>query len=178
MSILLERFAGFWRRGLASLLDEVITMIPSYFMGQAALYLIYFLFIRDTPFENAFSPGMKNYVGIFAGFFVSVPYEIGFHYLKGWTPGKRVLGIVVRDYKTRGPLTLKQCVVRYLGQIVSMIPFGAGYLMAAWDPEKRALHDLMAGTISYTFRKNPLEEVPEEDSTTKKGIDRSQEPSV
>ena len=127
------------------------------FRSQAALYLIFLIVVKDTSFDQAFPESTKNSIGIAAGFFISIPYEIGFHYFKGWTPGKRALGVIVRDYKTKGPLSLRQCVLRYIGQIIAILPFGAGFLMAAWDKEKRGLHDLIAGTISYKFQNNPLE---------------------
>lgn len=157
MSLILVHFAGFWRRALGAILDELLTMLPSYLLGQAALYVIYFLFLRGTSFDQAIPEATKNFIGLGAGFFVSTPYEIGFHYWKGWTPGKRVLRVIVRDYKTKGPLSLKQCILRYFGKVIALIPFGAGFLMAAWDKEKRGLHDLIAGTVSYTFEEDPLE---------------------
>jgi uncharacterized RDD family membrane protein YckC len=35
---------------------------------------------------------------------------------------------------------------RMVASILSGIPFGLGYLWAAWHPEKRTWHDSLAGT--------------------------------
>ena len=43
-------------------------------------------------------------------------------------------------------LTLGAAVIRYFGQILSGIIAGIGFLMAAFDDEKRALHDRLAET--------------------------------
>ena len=53
---------------------------------------------------------------------------------------------------------MKQSVVRTVGYALSYAPLGAGFLMAAIHPEKRALHDLIAGTVSITKeRREPRE---------------------
>jgi uncharacterized RDD family membrane protein YckC len=64
----------------------------------------------------------------------------------GATPGKRILGIHVVDYKTGMEISNAQAVVRYVGYIASSIILMMGFLMVAFRRDKRALHDLMAGT--------------------------------
>jgi uncharacterized RDD family membrane protein YckC len=48
------------------------------------------------------------------------------------------------------PISMKQSVIRSIGYAISYLPLAAGYLMAAFHPEKRALHDLLAGTVSIS----------------------------
>jgi uncharacterized RDD family membrane protein YckC len=69
----------------------------------------------------------------------------------GATPGKKLLGLVVCDSSGAVGLPLGRAFVRWLGYLVSAIPLGAGYLVALFEPQKRALHDLMAG--SYVGRR-------------------------
>lgn len=69
-----------------------------------------------------------------------------YHYVSGQTPGKRIVGVRVVDQGTLGYLSLGQSVGRYAGSQVSGCLCGVGYLMAAFNPEKRALHDYIAGT--------------------------------
>lgn len=145
-----QSFANFWVRGIASLIDEVITTVPSYFLGELAVWLL------SSIFDVQISVQMKSFVGFAAGFFISIPYHIAFLPVMGWTPGKRLFNLVVVDYKTKKKLSWKQSFFRYLAQIVSMVPLGAGYLMALFDPEKRALHDLIAGTIVYKENKTGI----------------------
>ncbi|MEA1918610.1 MAG: RDD family protein, partial [Campylobacterota bacterium] len=45
------------------------------------------------------------------------------------------------------PLSNKQLIIRYIGYIVSIIPLMIGFFMVAFRSDKRALHDLLAGTV-------------------------------
>lgn len=81
-------------------------------------------------------------------------YVTGFNGSRGATPGKQLLGLrVVRADGSR--LGYGRAFLRRAAELVSAITFGAGYLMAAFHPEKRALHDLMAGTRVIRVR-NPF----------------------
>jgi uncharacterized RDD family membrane protein YckC len=63
----------------------------------------------------------------------------------GATPGKMAtkLSIVNAD---GSPVSYGKACGRYFAQIVSSLACCIGYLMVAWDPEKRALHDRICGT--------------------------------
>lgn len=65
---------------------------------------------------------------------------------KGATPGKMALSmeIVMADGR---PLTTSAAVLRYIGYIVNVATLGIGYLMIAFTPQKRGLHDYIAGTV-------------------------------
>ena len=61
------------------------------------------------------------------------------------TPGKMACGLKV--VTTSGmALTSRQALGRAASEILSELTCGIGYIMAAFDHEKRALHDHMAGT--------------------------------
>jgi uncharacterized RDD family membrane protein YckC len=66
---------------------------------------------------------------------------------KGATPGKSVLGLRIVDAETGGAPTLGRFALRYIGYLVSALPFGLGYLWALWDPRRQGWHDKMAGTV-------------------------------
>lgn len=73
-------------------------------------------------------------------------YFIGFEASR-WqaTPGKRLLGLRVRD--TDGnPLSLLQSSARFLAGSVSWLSLNLGHALAGWRKDGRALHDLIAGT--------------------------------
>ena len=63
----------------------------------------------------------------------------------GATLGKRALGLRVITERG-GPISLSLDTVRYLAQLVSSATLSIGYIMAAFDPEKRALHDRICNT--------------------------------
>lgn len=60
------------------------------------------------------------------------------------TIGKDAFGLIINDTHNK-QLNLKQTSVRVLGRIVCIFTLGGGYLLAAL-PQKRGLHDMIAGT--------------------------------
>jgi uncharacterized RDD family membrane protein YckC len=67
----------------------------------------------------------------------------------GQSVGKAILGLrVVRRgaESSTERLALWRCFVRGTGYWLSAIPFGFGFLLAAFDKEHRTLHDRLAGT--------------------------------
>ena len=67
----------------------------------------------------------------------------------GTSPGKKALGLAVEG-KTPSPegggIGLLRAVIRAAGYLVSGLVLGIGFLMIAFTPEKRGLHDRIAGT--------------------------------
>lgn len=61
------------------------------------------------------------------------------------TIGKDAFGLIVNDLNDK-QLTLKKATIRVLGRFVCNLTLGCGYLLAAVPPQKRGLHDLIAGT--------------------------------
>lgn len=49
-------------------------------------------------------------------------------------------------------LELGPAVLRYLGYFASTLLLGIGYLMVAFTPQKRGLHDYIAGTVVVRAR--------------------------
>jgi uncharacterized RDD family membrane protein YckC len=66
----------------------------------------------------------------------------------GWqaTVGKRIMGLQVTDAEG-GRLSFMHALMRMLAKIVSYIPFGLGFAMAAFTARKQALHDLIVKTL-------------------------------
>lgn len=59
--------------------------------------------------------------------------------------GKQALGIVVADQRGR-PIRFGQASLRFFMTAFSWLTLNLGHAMAAWRRDKRALHDLLAGT--------------------------------
>ncbi|MFP4642130.1 MAG: RDD family protein [Dehalococcoidia bacterium] len=116
------RYAGFWRRLAAYLVDCTIIGVMV---------------------------GILNPFGVF-GFvlpsIIAVVYFIGFWAWIGQTPGKAALGVkIVRLDGT--PINLGTAILRFIGYIISCLILCIGFLMIAFHVQKRGLHDLIAGTI-------------------------------
>ncbi|HSS65544.1 MAG TPA: RDD family protein [Gammaproteobacteria bacterium] len=67
-----------------------------------------------------------------------------------WTHGGQTLGMRAWGVRLLGRrasrVSWRECLVRYLAALLSLIPFGVGFLWAGVDREKRAWHDRISGT--------------------------------
>jgi len=70
---------------------------------------------------------------------------------RGATPGKRALGlrVVTGDGQRLSP---RRAVWRHFAKSLSFLLVGIGLFMAGWTPRKRALHDILAGTVVVKVR--------------------------
>ena len=98
---------------------------------------------------------------------ITTPYYVVGQHKYGTTIGKRMLNVYIVSAADKQRITLKQSVVRYSSYLVSYLPFCAGYIMAAFHPEKRALHDLIAGTVAIVKpRQKRASDLPAADITS------------
>lgn len=123
-------YAGFWMRFVAAIIDGFI-------LGAVQIALT--LAIDDQASVSGLS------------FLVSMVYTVGFWIAEGATPGKMAMGCKVVEVSGE-PLSAGRAFGRYFAQILSALTFGIGYLMIAFTPEKRGLHDYIAGTVVVKTR--------------------------
>lgn len=71
------------------------------------------------------------------------------------TVGKIALGIYVTD-REGDPIDFRQASIRFWAKIISTLTLMLGWLMPAFTPRKRALHDILAGTLVLTRATVPL----------------------
>ena len=141
--------AGFWVRLSAQMVDGLILGLIQF----AFIFLPMIAYLYNTGMSMMLDPQMAAMsvppiltlipaaiVILYVLYFVAL--TAGKH--QG-TYGKRSMGIYVRK-RDGGRVWIGHSLVRYVGYFVSMIPFGIGYLMAAFHNKKLALHDLIAGT--------------------------------
>ena len=123
--------AGFWIRVGALLIDVVCVMAAEMVFGVFAWGL------TDERVASAASRAFR--------FLASPCYFVLLHWARGQTLGKMVfrIRVVTQD---GGPLSFGQAVLRHLGSWLSAVILGIGYLLAAFRADKRAMHDLIAGT--------------------------------
>jgi len=145
--------AGFWVRFSALTVDGLILGLIQF----AFIYLPLMAYLYNTGMFTAPDPTMalmavapilalaQGAVLILSvGYFVAL--TAGKH--QG-TYGKRSMGIYVRK-RDGGRVWIGHSLVRFVGYIISWIPLGLGFLMAAFQKKKLALHDLIAGTeVAY-----------------------------
>jgi len=139
------RAAGFWIRVLAVLIDTAVVLI-----AQAMLY-----FMGSMVFGGRSSVVIRVAAQVFGTLLVAV-YPVFFHWRWGQTLGKMAVDIRVvtcRPTPTTpgwladgGSLTIGCAVLRQLASALSSAILGIGYVMAGLRRDRRALHDLIAGT--------------------------------
>ena len=76
----------------------------------------------------------------------AIGYFTFFWSTTGQTPGDRMLSIEVRR-ENGERLHARRAFVRVLALPLSVIPFGAGMVLILFDRRRRALHDLLVGTV-------------------------------
>jgi uncharacterized RDD family membrane protein YckC len=130
------RSAGFWIRAVALVIDLVIIALV-----QSSLAL---MGRRLTGSEVEDLWPVPTAVVLFTLVFTAA-YTTVLHGLDGQTLGKLIVGVrVVGD--DGAPPGVGTAFLRYLGYYASLATFGLGFIMAGLRRDKRALHDLLAGT--------------------------------
>lgn len=76
---------------------------------------------------------------------LAATYDTFFHGRMGATPGKMALGLRVVSASGER-ISYARALGRYFAEILSGMILGLGYLMAAFDDQKRALHDRICDT--------------------------------
>ena len=138
-------YAGFWIRFVAAIIDGLIVGFAS-----TAVQIILVPAFRTTLGPNpnlAASGAFLALAGLVYALSIALAasYESFFVYKLGATPGKMALGLkVVRP--DGGPVSLGRSFGRYFAKILSMLVLMVGYIMAAFDGQKRALHDMLVDT--------------------------------
>ena len=160
-------FAGFWVRLAAHLIDFIL-------LNAVEVALEY-----GISLPLGLSAVAQQIIGVILSLGLCYLYYVEIPMRRGTTLGKQIFGIYVLDINTGGLFTKKQAVIRMFSYLLSYAIVGCGFLMAAFHPQKRALHDLIAGTVSVIRKKNT--EVPIEDGLDKESlavVDPVLDPSV
>ena len=141
-------FGNFWPRFCAKLLDGLIlavvgvvinVVLGSVILGNAN-YFGGVVQAAGTAKAMYFQI-VSNLVGVLLG----VGYAWFFISRYSATPGKMALGLkLVRA--DGSPLSTGRIIGRYFAEWLSGLILLIGYIMAAWDPERRALHDRICDT--------------------------------
>ena len=136
-------YAGFWIRFGAKIIDGLIIGLP--------MVVIFFIVMIPVMSQNrgnsnpspvmAFLPSLLQ----LAFLFVNMCYQIFFLGKYGATPGK--MACKIRVVTSDGsPISYGRATGRFFSEILSGIICDIGYIIAAFDGQKRALHDHICNT--------------------------------
>jgi len=145
-----RQFAGFWVRFVAILIDGIILAVVGWVVQFALLGSVFRpgrIFGPDmNPSPEAISAAMSLFgLAALINMAIACTYEGFFVGRFGATPGKMALSLkVVRP--NGAPVSYGRAVARYFAKWISYITLLIGYIMAGFDSEKRALHDMICDT--------------------------------
>jgi len=136
------RYAGFWVRFCARMIDGFV-------LGAASVLVVIVLGMLMTASapSGALSGGMMLIMVLWysAVLFAPIVYNAVFVVKYGATPGKMAMGIkVVRP--DGHAVSTGQAWGRAFADILTQMTMCIGYILAAFDGEKRALHDHVCST--------------------------------
>ena len=132
------RYAGFWVRFWALIVDELILMTPA--MAQAVI---------EKVADKAESLQAVTFVLILilAGFVIQWLY-FAFFESGGWqaTPGKRLMGLRVTDLAGKR-ISFARATGRWLSKILSSSILYIGFILVGLTDKKQGLHDKIVDTL-------------------------------
>ncbi|WLV24469.1 RDD family protein [Aciduricibacillus chroicocephali] len=148
--------AGFWIRLLAAFLDgifsNVLAAIVTAIIGEKQMLIGELVDPTGEPIGlplTSFSVSLL-YAIIFIIIFTATHFR--------GSPGKLICRIQVLN-KDMTQIGIGKSIGRYFAQILSAIPLMIGYMIAGWNREKKALHDMICGT-RVVYRDEKKEEEP------------------
>lgn len=127
------KYAGFWIRLVAYLLDGLVLAIPILAINLGLLFL---------------SKGSFPYISYLAraiDFLITYTYFVWMTFKYQATLGKMAVGLVVVSDKS-STLTSGQVLLREISKVLSALILYLGYIMAGFTKRKQSLHDMIAST--------------------------------
>ncbi len=156
------KYAGFWLRLVAYLIDGAVVMIAFCAVVGITVGVVGVGFFRSMAAGiNAHPPAAGEPFPVFPAvlfglFLVVMAVGIVLSWLYyAWmessahqgTLGKMALGLTVTDMQAR-PISFARASGRFFSKMITgMIPLAIGYIMAGFTEKKQALHDIIAGCL-------------------------------
>jgi uncharacterized RDD family membrane protein YckC len=143
-SIGVMRYAGFWIRFVARVLDGVILGVVLAIINIPVQMMVGLGSMRDPGAMMAVGFGLLG-VMVLVDFALGFAYEVYFVATRGATPGKMILGLkIIRP--DGSALSVGQAVGRYFAYVLDFFTLYIGFIIAGFDEQKRALHDRICDT--------------------------------
>lgn len=140
-------FAGFWSRVGATIVDAIVL-----FIAYLLLAIVVVLLLAMTgEGGGTLLIGLVNWIAV------------GVYYVWGWSSwsGGQTLGKRAMNQRVVNEAGLPLSKLRALGRLfaagLSALPFGLGYLWAAWDPQRQTWHDKIVGSYVVGVDSRPAE---------------------
>lgn len=153
-----KKFAGFWWRFLAYLIDTILIGFFNWIVVTPVMVLLGLSAAIAVPAGNMHEVQAIGIVGAILGtamvlyLVLIVITWLYFALMESskfqGTVGKIAIGIVVTDMEGNR-ISFARATGRYFGKILSGLILMIGYIMAGFTERKQALHDMLAGTLVW-----------------------------
>jgi uncharacterized RDD family membrane protein YckC len=153
------KYAGFWRRAFAYILDQILLNLIIFGAIFADYVIIRNFFAHEVMTTSlmtgeAVSETQPNGVGIvlIILLMIAVPVTVWLYFAlfesstKQATIGKMLLGIKVTDIQGKR-IGFSRATGRHFAKIINGITFYIGFILAGFTEKKQALHDMIANTL-------------------------------
>lgn len=147
------RYAGFWERFVALLIDSILLGVVSNILSFALFQTTSFSQPRIDPSseEDPFGLLLSMYTEMLPSMLLGVVINwIYFAYMESSanqaTLGKMALNLKVTDLNGER-ISFGRATGRHFAKLISSFTLLIGYIMAAFTERKQALHDIVAGTL-------------------------------
>ena len=130
-------YAGFWIRGGAKIVDWIIILTIG--------FVVTFLMNLMGGITGGANPTVFILITNLLKILLAALYSTWFIGRYAATPGKMACGLKV-VMPDGANVSYARALGRHFAEWISSMILGIGYLMAAFDSEKRALHDRICGT--------------------------------
>jgi uncharacterized RDD family membrane protein YckC len=131
------RYAGFWIRVAASMIDSLLLVL-------LLAPLLTFIYGSSYWTTVASEPRLWDLV---LNYLAPAVAAVAFWVYRSATPGKMLLKLKIVDADSGGKPTTGHLIGRYLGYYVSTLPLLLGLIWVAFDKRKQGWHDKLAGTL-------------------------------
>ncbi len=150
-----RQYAGFWLRLAAFVIDTIILAVAGQVVGSLVQAMVFpnglrkLAELREHP--EAADPAALVFifqmtgVMLVVGLVIGIAYDVFFLRRYAATPGKLAVGVRI-ERADGSPLSTGRIIGRYFGRTLSGLVMCVGYLIAAFDEQKRALHDFLCDT--------------------------------
>lgn len=139
-------YAGFWTRFAAHLMDSIFVSLVV--LGVMLAILAYSYISGDVSLLVFFDDRTgDSIIDIFQLFIALLYYTLLTITRHKATWGKRFCGIMVIKKSDHEAIGILRSFWRFLCYAFSYLPFLLGFILVAFTPDKRGLHDYFAGTI-------------------------------
>ena len=131
------RYAGFWVRFVALLIDVVALGLLTTALSP----------VFGSQFHVSGNSYTVNYTATAFGTLIGLVYFIGFWSWRGQTVGMMPFDMQVVGVADGKKIDVVRGFLRYVGFIISIIPLFLGLIWVAFDARKQGWHDKIAGTV-------------------------------